>query len=77
MNQDADPREDDFREEEYQEFAVLLRKQFELMRLVDQYHGEKKIELLGELIQVESQLYPYREREDYLRRFVQENDSLC
>lgn len=61
----------------YERFELLVRKQFELMRLVDQYHGEKKVELLGELIQVESQLYEYRDREDFLRRYVKENEKLC
>lgn len=61
----------------YEEFATLLKKQFELMRLVDQYHGEKQVELLSELIQVESQLYKYRDRTDWLRRYVAENDKLC
>ncbi len=61
----------------YEEFSTLLRKQLELMRLVDQYHGEKQVELLSELIQVESQLYKYRDRKDWVRRYVTENDKLC
>ncbi len=61
----------------YEEFVILLRKQLEILRLVDRYHGEKKIELLSELAQVESELYSYRDREDFMRRFVQENDTIA
>ncbi|MBI4612739.1 MAG: hypothetical protein HY720_03935 [Planctomycetes bacterium] len=63
-------------EPDYEEFAMLLKKQFELMRLVDHYHGEKKVELLTELVQVESQLYRFRDRKDFLVRFVKENPKL-
>ena len=61
----------------YEDFEVLLKKQLEILRLVDRYHGEKKIELLQELAQVESELYAYRNREDFMRRFVRENDTIA
>lgn len=63
-------------EADYREFATLLAKQFELLRMVDRYSGEKKLELLNELVQVESQLYKYRERPEFLRRYMAEHDRL-